>query len=67
MASDVNREELLLEEQIFLKNLTAADRWHINKNGELQLLKGDKVLAVFYAKVITSNEYAKLLKPEEKD
>ena len=55
------------KEQIFLKNLTAADRWHINKNGELQLLKGDKVLAVFYAKVITSNEYAKLLKPEEKD
>ncbi|MBR7143528.1 MAG: META domain-containing protein, partial [Lentisphaeria bacterium] len=55
------------KEQQFLKDLTSADRWQINKNGELQLLKGDKVLAVFYAKVITSNEYAKLLKPEEKD
>ena len=55
------------KEQQFLKDLTSADRWQINKDGELQLLKGDKVLAVFYAKVITSNEYAKLLKPEEKD
>ena len=55
------------KEQIFLKNLTAADRWHINKNGELQLLKGDKVLAVFYAKVITSNEIARLNKPEKED
>ena len=55
------------KEQQFLKDLTSADRWQINKNGELQLLKGDKVLAVFYAKVITSNEYAKLLKQEEKD
>ena len=55
------------KEQIFLKNLTSADRWQINKDGELQLLKGDKVLAVFYAKVLTSNEIARLNKPEEKD
>lgn len=55
------------KEQQFLRNLTAADRWNINRNGELELSKKDKVLAVFYAKVITSNEYEKLLKPEKED
>ena len=53
------------KEQLFLQNLTTADRWQITPNGELQLCKNNEVLAVFYAKVITSNEYEKLLKPEE--
>ena len=53
------------KEQKFLQNLITADRWQINRDGELQLCKNNEVLAVFYAKVITSNEYAKLLKAEE--
>ena len=55
------------KEQKFLKDLTTADRWQINSDKELVLYKGDQLLAVFYAKVITSNEYAQLQKPEKED
>ena len=53
------------KEQKFLQKLTAADRWNISCDGELQLCRNNEVLAVFYAKAITTGEYAKLMKPEE--
>ena len=54
----------LNKEQKFLQNLTTANSWKVNKTGELQLCKGDKVLATFASKVIPAEEYQKLLKPD---